>query len=77
MLPASSADEAPNDDLDRPRFDIAVIGGGVNGCGLFASLADAAAMRHAVTAFTPAMAAPKRHARLAAWHALLATTLSR
>ncbi len=37
------------------------------GCGMFASLEEAAAMRGAVERFEPAMAAEVRDARLAGW----------
>jgi glycerol kinase len=45
------------------------------GCGLFASLEEASAMRGAVQAFQPAMADETRAGRLAAWRAALATVI--
>jgi glycerol kinase len=57
--------------VERPRFvETTALGAAMLaglGCGLFASLADAASMRGAVERFEPAMAEEVRDARLAAW----------
>jgi len=45
------------------------------GCGLFRSLEEASTMRGAVQAFVPAMDAPVRQGRLAAWHEALERVL--
>jgi glycerol kinase len=57
--------------VERPRFvETTALGAAMLagvGCGMFASLEEAAAMRGAVERFEPAMAAELRDARLAGW----------
>ncbi|HEU0098595.1 MAG TPA: glycerol kinase GlpK [Allosphingosinicella sp.] len=57
--------------VERPRFvETTALGAAMLagvGCGMFASLEDAAAMRGAVERFEPAMAPEVREARLAGW----------
>jgi glycerol kinase len=57
--------------VERPRFvETTALGAAMLagvGCGMFASLEEAAAMRGAVERFEPAMAADVREARLAGW----------
>ena len=66
-------------EVERPAFvETTALGAAMLagvGAGLFGSLEDAAAMRGAVTRFSPAMAAEAREARLAAWARAVETVL--
>jgi glycerol kinase len=65
--------------VERPAFvETTALGAAMLaglGCGMFASLEEAAAMRGAVDRFEPAMAADEREARLAGWKAAVAAVL--
>jgi glycerol kinase len=66
--------------VERPRFvETTALGAAMLagvGCGLFASLEEAAAMRGEVERFEPAMGAKTRAGRLALWRSALAAALA-
>ncbi|MFL6861475.1 MAG: glycerol kinase GlpK [Allosphingosinicella sp.] len=66
--------------VERPAFvETTALGAAMLaglGCGMFASLAEAAAMRGDVRRFEPAMDAATREGRLAGWRAALASVLA-
>jgi glycerol kinase len=65
--------------VERPAFvETTALGAAMLaglGCGLFASLQEASAMRGAVETFGPAMADEVREARLAGWREAIAAVL--